>query len=501
MAQTNGDMPLLRSIQNKFCTTEIFINLNFSPSYLLQIDDLDLEKCRRGRLEYLGVLSFLIIAIPMTLFLLDDRIGDALIDSALPSIFSGFFFVGSALYKISLASLLLPIFLLLAVVLYFLFVYRPARAAYSQREENMRLMSDHSMSFKRSAHTHIGERKINRKSSFLKSTANYFERVFSIITHSLQHAVTYFSSYHIAVIRRKAFTQKKQWCDMNAPHSFQGSIPADAEMVNIYLQLRSARRHCQTVFSPPPEISNMMTSTIQWKRVHDEQMKNKQFANYLDDAGARVITRKQDAQMLLRQIKTPIFFSAEEALDAMRVNLIKDSSDSARDVLNRYCEIPIPDLIDQFRETLNLFYPDGIEMTTEEKEESCEMLIAWKDTHNLRITSECVGGTLVETQMLDFSLFDAWFTSVFMVTMSQLREERLLCHTLQYVPAVKRKVMNSRMRMPEGCPQTEMMHSNLHIDTSKALSLVIPDGLVAPSDSPKEITPVKHCDEDIEVKG
>jgi Ca2+/Na+ antiporter len=446
------------------------------------------------------VLSFLIIAIPMTLFLLDDRIGDALIDSALPSIFSGFFFVGAALYKISLATLLLPIFLLLAVVLYFLFVYRPARAAYSQREENMRLMSDHSMSFKRSTNTHIEERKINRR-SFLKGTANYFERVFSIITHSLQHAVTYFSSYHIAVSRRLAFIQKKEWRDMNAPHSFQGLIPANAEMVNINSQLRSARRHCQTVFSPPPEISDMMTSTIQWKRAHEEQMKNKQFANYLDDTGTCVITRKQDAQILLRQLETPIFFSAEEALAAMRVNLIKDSSDSALDVLNRYCTVPIPDFIDQFRETLNLFYPDGIEMTTEEKEESCEMLIAWKDTQDLRITSECVGGALIETEILDFSLFDAWFTSVFVVIMSQLREERLLTHTLRYVPAVKRKVMNSRMRMPEGCPQTEMMHSNLHIDTSKALSLVIPDGLVAPSDSPKEITPVKHCGEDDEVKG
>jgi hypothetical protein len=86
-------------------------------------------------LEYLGVLSFLVIAVPMTLVLLNDRIGDALLDSALPSAFSCFFFVGSALYSISLTTLLLPIFLVLAVVLYFLCVYRPARAAYSQREE------------------------------------------------------------------------------------------------------------------------------------------------------------------------------------------------------------------------------------------------------------------------------------------------------------------------------------------------------------------------------
>ena len=112
---------------------------------------------------------------------------------------------------------------------------------------------------------------------------------------------------------------------MNAPHSFQGSIPADAEMVNIYLQLNSAHRHCQTVISPPPEKSNMMTSTTQWKRAHEEEIKIKQFADHLDGAEARVITRKHNVKMTLCQIKTPIFFSAEEALDAMRVNLIKDN--------------------------------------------------------------------------------------------------------------------------------------------------------------------------------
>jgi hypothetical protein len=131
------------------------------------------------------VLSFLIIAVPMTLFLLNDRIGDALINSALPSIFTGFFYVGSVLYGISLATLLLPIFLFVAVVLYFLCVYRPARAAYSQREKNMKLMSDQGMASTRSTRTNTRERKTNRKSSCLKNTVNYFRRVFSIMTHSL----------------------------------------------------------------------------------------------------------------------------------------------------------------------------------------------------------------------------------------------------------------------------------------------------------------------------
>jgi uncharacterized protein YeaC (DUF1315 family) len=544
----------LRSNRNTCLFTLIFNILNFSRSYSYQIDDLDVEKCRQGRLDYLGVLSFFAIAIPMTLILLNDRIGDALLDSVLPSVFSGIFYVGSALYKISLATLLLPTFLSVAIVLYFLYVYRPARAAYSQREKNMRLMSDQGMAYTRSTRSHTRERKIKCKFPYLENTVNYFGRVFSILTHSLQHAVTYFSSYHIAVSRIKTFTQRKQWCDMNTPHSFQGSIPADAEMENIHFLSSSAHRYCQTIFNIPPEISNMMTSTTNWKRAYKEQAKNKKFADSLEDAGARVITRKQDAKMTVRQIKTPIFFSAEEALDvirlnliknssnktcevlnkridqfkrfadslqhagaqdpdmnrrqmktlieainAMRLNLIKDSSDSPCDELNKYCEVPIPDLVDQFRETMNLFYPDGIEMTTEEKEESCEMLTAWKDTHNLRITTEVIGGAIIETQMVDILLFDAWFTNVFVATMSEMREERLLNYTLRYVPKVKRKVLNSWMRMPDGRSQPEMMDSNLQVKTMKVLSPVDPDELEAPYDSPQEITPVEHYGGDDEV--
>jgi hypothetical protein len=356
------------------------------------------------------------------------------------------------------------------------------------------------------------------------------------MTHSLQHAVTYFSSYHIAVSRSKAFTQKKQWCDMNTPHSFQGSIPADAEMENIYLRSSSALLHRHTVFNPPPEISNMMTSTTHWMRANEDQMKNKKFGAFLEDAGECVVTRKHYADMVLRRTKVPKFFSADEALAAMRVNLIpadnnssvqilnrhvnqfksfanslekaepqeakinrhrmktlikafdamhenlirdsnenliSDSNDSSCNVLNRHCEVPIMDLIDQFRETLSLFYPDGIEMTAEEKEESCEMLTEWKDTQFLRIATEVVGGAVIETQMLDFLLFEDWFTNVFVVTVSQTKDERLLTHTLRYIPHVKRRV---------GRPQMEMQHSSLHIGTAKAFSLV------APSDTRKRIT-------------
>jgi hypothetical protein len=441
-------------------------------------------------LEYLGIMSFLIIAIPTTLILLNDKIGDALIDCALPSIFSGFFFVGSALLQQSLTTLLLPIFVLLAIVLYFLCVYRPARAAYTQREENMKILSARGMAYTRSSRITSRERKTNRKYSHLQNCDHYFRRVCSIITHSAQHAVTYFSSYHMAVSRSKAYTHKKQWRDMNSPHSFQGSIPAHAAMENVHLQSNTLHRHNQTVFLPPPEISNMMTSTTQWKRAYEEQMKNKKFAESLEDAGARVITRQQGANMNLRQMKTLIYFGEAEALDAMRAHLITADSSSPCEVFNRHCEVPVQDLIDEFRDMLNLYFPDGIEMTGDEKEEVCQMLMEWKDKQNLRIAVEIICGTLFETQMLDFLLFEKWFLDTFATAMHQVRNERLLSHTLRHIPSVKKRerVQNTTTSLIEGCTQKEVLHSDVHIKTMKALSLVNPTSLL-PQNSIRHFTP------------
>jgi hypothetical protein len=447
-------------------------------------------------------MSFLIIAVPTTLILLNDKIGDALIDSALPSIFSGFFFVGSALLKQSLTTLLLPIFILLAIVLYFLCVYRPARAAYVQREENMKILSARGVAYTRSSRNTSRERKTNRKYSNLQNCDHYFRRVFSIMTHSAQHAVTYFSSYHIAVSRSKAYTHKKQWCDMNTPHSFQGSIPADAAMENVHLQSNTLHRHNQTVFLPPPEISNMMTSTTHWKRAYEEQMKNNKFANSLEDAGARVITRTQDANINLRQMKILIFFGAAEALDAMRVRLITADSTSPCEVFNRHCEVPVQDLIDEFRETLDTYYPDGIEMTGEERDEVCQMLVEWKDTQNLRIAIEFVGDTLFETQMLDFLLFEKWFMDTFAIAMHQVRNERLLSHTLRHIPSAKKRVLNTAMSLIEGSAQREVLHYDVHTKTMKGLSLINPDELL-PQNSIRHLTPrrTRFQSSDEEMKG
>ena len=58
------------------------------------MDDIDVFKCREGRLDYLGLLSFMAIAVPMTVILLNEFIGDAILDAVIPGIYAGILVMG-----------------------------------------------------------------------------------------------------------------------------------------------------------------------------------------------------------------------------------------------------------------------------------------------------------------------------------------------------------------------------------------------------------------------
>jgi hypothetical protein len=91
-------------------------------SFPSQVDDVDAMRCRDGRLQYPGVLSFLIIALPMTIILLNEVVGEAIIDAAIPAVYSAILTLGAFLYSISLAALLITFCLALAAANYWTFV-------------------------------------------------------------------------------------------------------------------------------------------------------------------------------------------------------------------------------------------------------------------------------------------------------------------------------------------------------------------------------------------
>ena len=102
--------------------------------FLPQINDLDVSRCREGRLDYLGSASFILIAGLMSCLMVNESIGDAFIDAAMPSFFSLLYMLADALYKISLLAILCPVIAVLGIFLYYRLLYRPAKKSHRERK-------------------------------------------------------------------------------------------------------------------------------------------------------------------------------------------------------------------------------------------------------------------------------------------------------------------------------------------------------------------------------
>jgi hypothetical protein len=101
---------------------------------LRQVDDRDVAKCREGRLDYGSIIALLVV-LPLSIMLLNETIGDVMIDSLIPSVFSGVLICGDAMLSVSIALLVVPLVVIIGVPLYIIFLYRPAKIAVFRRLE------------------------------------------------------------------------------------------------------------------------------------------------------------------------------------------------------------------------------------------------------------------------------------------------------------------------------------------------------------------------------
>ena len=94
---------------------------NLPAAWILrQLDDVDAERCREGRSYYPGTLIFLLIAFPTCILLVQEDVGDFLIESLINGMASGVELLGAFLLSVSTLAIVLPVVLLVALV-YFLY--------------------------------------------------------------------------------------------------------------------------------------------------------------------------------------------------------------------------------------------------------------------------------------------------------------------------------------------------------------------------------------------
>lgn len=243
---------------------------NLPSAWLLrQVTDDDAQKCRNGRLNYLGIISFVIIAIPMTCILLNEALGGAIVDSVIPAFYSAIFLLGTFLHSVSIIALIVTFIVLIIALNYWTFVYVPARQAHIRRKDKMkRLYHEYSALMK----LKMLKRETVKKNTEVIKTTNYsrsmslsvyLHRVIHIIKRSIQHAITLLSFRRMR--HMKSVAAKKVWCGMNRSSAFQGIVDADLR-IEMATPVGSPRNKLlkfvrrQSTVSIPDGVTHMLSS-------------------------------------------------------------------------------------------------------------------------------------------------------------------------------------------------------------------------------------------------
>ena len=73
----------------------------------------------------------------MSCLMVNDSIGDAIIDAAMPSFFSSIYMLANALYKISLPAILCSSSADVGIFLYYTLVYRRAKKSHQKKKNTV----------------------------------------------------------------------------------------------------------------------------------------------------------------------------------------------------------------------------------------------------------------------------------------------------------------------------------------------------------------------------
>jgi uncharacterized protein YeaC (DUF1315 family) len=132
-------------------------------------------------------------------------------------------------------------------------------------------------------------------------------------------------------------------------------------------------------------------------------------------------TAEEAGSKKLPRLNSLIVFETEEALSMMRRKLAMHNSRGSQQVLTN---VSAADLMEEFKEVLEIFYPDGVAMTESEKEEACKLFGLWRDKQNTRNNVSFVDPLSDDVPMASFPQFESWFSVNLIRTMHSVKTER-----------------------------------------------------------------------------
>lgn len=427
------------------------------------MDDVDARKCRDGRLEYLGVISFFFIAVPMTCILFNPMIGGLLIDAAIPAFYTGLMVAGVYLYSASLTVLLVIVFFAIFIMNYWAFVYMPAsRAHYKRREKLKRIQSQFNDASTARSRQAASSRSL--QSSTAISFMRYLSRVMNIVKRALQHGITLLSVRRKS--RKKSRNFKALWRDKNRPPVQNGIIAGPSSRtgkdsdINVLQspRIRPPRRRAKNnAILFPSSIISMSTAANAEILRGRTIFRNDSLGSYSGSVIYKTSGSEEDC--LKRKIYPMLTFDAKQALTILRSSLspkddpmsdrgvyLSNIDERQRDIDRLQFEVTENNLSNEFWNLLDIFYPDGVALTVSEKEEACERFHAWKVSQGANFAVRASTSGAVQERYINFNLFEGWFKAEILSVVRNSLSDRLLNHPLNLPPKQRRSSSNFRIK-------------------------------------------------------
>ena len=143
----------------------------------------------------------------MTFILLNEVIGDAVVEAVIPAFYSSILLLAVSLYSVSLFALLFPFCIVIGVINYYTFIYRPAASTHTKRKEAIKKLK---MEGVQSSKNKMKNEPEHHNSSFQEFVI-YVKRVLNIMKHGLQNGITNFSNSKVKKYNLKTFRHRQIW--------------------------------------------------------------------------------------------------------------------------------------------------------------------------------------------------------------------------------------------------------------------------------------------------
>lgn len=384
-----------------------------------------MQKCREGRTDYRGLLTFAAIAVPMTVMLINEFIGDAILDAVIPGIYAGIVVLAADVFAISLRALLLLLCIPLGILFYLIFIYHPARAAHNRRKEVLKRMRADGLVASRF-------RRSIRNSSIM----GYIKRIAVLMKRKVQENIAWLPCSELLSDARQEVVER-DWRHLNMPPLSQGLIVRAGHSGRSRSVLhRDCLKH--PVSLPPARISDMMTSSAKAKALYTERQQDS--SSYYTKSRNRqtdvpVITKAREYRRYNRSLSSLVLFDPADVISRFRVALKTYQPEGGSDIV----EVSMVELEFSFKSMLNIFSPDGIPLTVLEKDEAIERFFQWSSEHPSDGPTGATRG-LDEVRTVHFNAFSDWLSEELASAFHRNLPERLINHTLRYAPLTKARM-------------------------------------------------------------